>query len=65
MKKAAEYQQHAEECRTLANKASRAEDRETLIQMAETWESLAKERARQVAQQRRIEELERLSLPMN
>jgi hypothetical protein len=61
MKKIAEYREHAAECRRFAAKAERAEDRDALTKMAETWESLARDRERQIAQQQRISELERLT----
>ena len=44
MKKALEYRQHAEECRALAQ-AMQGEQRDQLIEMAATWEKLAKDRA--------------------
>lgn len=45
MKKASEYRQHAAECRVLAAKMDRVESRDQLLQMAATWEQLARERA--------------------
>jgi hypothetical protein len=54
MKKAHEYHQRAEECRALAKRASQAEYRAALIEMAETWENLAHERETFVTRQRRI-----------
>ena len=54
MKKAREYYQHAEECRALARRAREAEHRAALIEMAETWENLARERETRVTRQRRI-----------
>ena len=53
MKKAHECQQYAERCRVLLESA-RPEHRAALIQMAETWEIMAREREAQVARQRRI-----------
>ena len=44
MKKASEYRQHAEECRTLARQMQ-GEQRDQLLEMARTWEKLADERA--------------------
>lgn len=44
MKKASEYRQHAEECRALAQ-GMQGEQRDQLIEMAATWEKLAKDRA--------------------
>ncbi|MBC6982201.1 hypothetical protein [Caulobacter sp. 17J80-11] len=44
MKKASEYHQHAVECRELANRMGVGEHREQLLEMAATWDSLARER---------------------
>jgi hypothetical protein len=44
MKKAAEYRIHAHECRQLAARVNIAEQREQLLLMAKTWESLAEDR---------------------
>ncbi len=44
MKKASEYRQHAEQCRPLAQ-GMQGEQRDQLIEMAATWEKLAKDRA--------------------
>jgi hypothetical protein len=46
MKKASEYRQHAEECRSLARKLEAGEHRELLVTMASTWDTLADERER-------------------
>ena len=48
VKKASEYRQHAQECRALAKHMPPGEQRDQLIRMAETWDQLAQERARQV-----------------
>jgi hypothetical protein len=45
MKKASEYRQHAEECRSLAKGLPAGEQRDQLLKMAETWENLAADRA--------------------
>lgn len=45
MKKASEYRRHAEECRALAERMQSGEQRDQLLEMAETWENLAAERA--------------------
>ena len=45
MKKASEYRQHAEECRALARGLPSGPHREQLLEMAQTWEKLAAERA--------------------
>ncbi len=44
MKKASEYRQHAEECRTLAASVH-GEQRDQLLEMAATWDRLAAERS--------------------
>jgi hypothetical protein len=59
MKKVSEYQEHAEECRRLAASTSNGEHRAALFKMAETWDSLAEERAERLRQQQRIAALER------
>ncbi len=41
MKTAFEYRQHAQECRTLANQMPAGEQREQLLKIARTWDSLA------------------------
>jgi hypothetical protein len=46
MKKASEYRRHAEECRTLARNAMSDQERNQLLNMAETWTKLAEERER-------------------
>ena len=54
LKKASEYHQHAEECRVLARNAANNEQRTALEKMAQTWESLAQDRERHVAQTTRM-----------
>lgn len=46
MLKVAYYRQHAAECRRLAAKSTLPDIRDQLLQMAETWESLATDRER-------------------
>ena len=41
MKTAAEYKKHAEECRVLARQMPDGEQRDQLLEMARTWDSLA------------------------
>ena len=60
MRKIEEYRRHAQECRQLATASSSEETRRQLLEMAETWESLARDRRDQVARQQRIEALETL-----
>ena len=44
MKTAAEYRKHAEECRVLANQVPEGEQRDQLLEMARTWDNLARDR---------------------
>jgi len=44
MKKASEYRQHAQECRTLAAAMDSEEQRALMLQMADHWEKLAADR---------------------
>jgi hypothetical protein len=44
MKKASEYREHAEECRTLAAQMQ-GEQKKQLLEMARTWDELAKDRS--------------------
>lgn len=57
MKKASEYLQHAAECRDLAARATTDEQRQMLLAMAQTWDSLAYDRETRVAQKQRLAEL--------
>jgi len=45
MKKISEYRQHAEECRSLAQRMRHGNERDQLLAMANTWDGLADERA--------------------
>jgi hypothetical protein len=54
MKTAFEYRQHAEECRTLANQMPAGEQREQLLEMARTWDSLADTREGLVHRRREL-----------
>jgi hypothetical protein len=49
LKTVAEYREHAQECRRLAQSSASAEHKAALISMAETWESLAAEREKRLA----------------
>ena len=51
MKKVSEYEEHANECRKLAQQMSNPEHEKQLLDMAETWAMLAKARAKQLQQQ--------------
>ena len=46
MKKASEYQEHARECRALATGMKPGDERDQLLRMAETWDALARDRAK-------------------
>jgi len=50
VKQVAEYRKHAEECRQLAATATSDFERRTLLEMAETWERLARMRKQQLGQ---------------
>ena len=58
MRKVEEYKKHAQECRQLATASSNEESRIQLLEMAETWEALARDRAEQIAREKRIMALE-------
>jgi hypothetical protein len=51
MKTVAEYRLYAEECRKLAVKAARPEDRQALETMGRAWERLANEREAMLLEQ--------------
>jgi hypothetical protein len=55
MRKVEEYKKNAAECRAMARNSTNEEHRQGLIQMAETWESLAAERVRQIGSEKRID----------
>ena len=48
MRKVSEYEAHADECRQLASKMSNPEHKKQLMDMAKTWDMLAKARAKQL-----------------
>ena len=48
MKTAAEYRKHAEECRALAKQVPEGEQRNQLLEMAKTWDNLARDREKLV-----------------
>jgi hypothetical protein len=58
MKKASEYFRNAEECKKLIATTSDPQHKTMLHRMAETWDSLAADRQRTVAQKQRIPNLE-------
>lgn len=51
MQKLSEYKAHADECRKMAAQVSNPDHKRSLIEMADTWETLAKTRSRQLQQQ--------------
>lgn len=53
MRKAEEYRDHAKECRKLAATGD-AKVRDQLLQMAETWDSLAADREQDIGRKERI-----------
>jgi hypothetical protein len=57
MKKVEEYRAHAEECRLMAARARTPREKDMLINMAATWESVAVDRQARIARQKRMAEL--------
>jgi hypothetical protein len=57
MQKVHDYRRHAEECRTLAQRARSQDEREMLLNMGKTWEDLATARAAQISQQQRMKDI--------
>jgi hypothetical protein len=62
MRKIEDYRKHAEECRLMLARSRTEEERQMLLNMAATWESLAKDREDQMARQERLKELDALKL---
>ena len=54
MTKFEDYKKHAEDCRAMARNTRNDEQRQGLIKMVETWESLAADRIEQIARQKWI-----------
>lgn len=54
MRKVEDYKRHADECRLLAAGATNDDTRRQLLDMVETWESLARDRAAQIDRKKRI-----------
>jgi hypothetical protein len=48
MRKIAEYEKHAQICRNMAAHASRPEHKQQLVEIAQAWEMLARERLKQL-----------------
>jgi hypothetical protein len=61
MRKVEDYRKHANECRTMARNTTNEDQRQGLLKMAETWESLAKDRLAQMERQKRIGDLDQLT----
>jgi hypothetical protein len=61
MRKVEDYKRHAEECRAMARSTTNDDQRQGLLRMAETWESLAADRVGHMARQRRIGALDQAS----
>ena len=55
MKMVSEYRQHAQECRTLAKQVPAGEQRDQLLEMARTWDSLADTREGLVHRHRELD----------
>jgi hypothetical protein len=53
LKTVAEYREHAEQCRKLAESVISEEHKAALKSMAETWESLAREREARLAREKK------------
>jgi hypothetical protein len=52
MERVIDYRRHAEECRSMAGRARSPDEKQMLLNMAESWESLAKDRERTLARNR-------------
>lgn len=60
MRKIEDYRKHAEECRVMAGRAASEREREMLLDMAKTWESLAHDREEQKKRLVRMERLDQI-----
>jgi hypothetical protein len=58
LKKVSEFRKHADECRQMMSSTAADEHRRMLETMAKTWDDLAEDRERLLAQGQRIAELE-------
>ena len=56
MKKISDYRKHVDECRALLRGARTPEERQKLINLAETWEGLAVARANKLAREGKTED---------
>jgi hypothetical protein len=71
MQKVEDYRMHAAECREIAGRSRSPDDRDMLLNMAETWDTLASNREAQIARQRRMDHIaagpggDKLSIPID
>ena len=56
MKKISDYRKHVQECQALLRGARTSEERQMLLNMAETWEALAVAREKKLAKEGRTED---------
>ena len=61
MSKIEDYRAHADECRSIANRAHSLTDRTMLMNMAARWESLAADRQTHIARQERMGTVDNVS----
>lgn len=54
MKKASEYRMHARECRALALQLQDGQHKQQLLDMADTWDSLAEEREKKAFKESKV-----------
>jgi hypothetical protein len=59
VKKVEDYRQHANECRSMANRFRSPEERAMLLNMATTWDSLAVDHEAPIERQKRLAAFER------
>jgi hypothetical protein len=57
MRKIEDYRKHAQECRAMLGHCQSEEQRRMVLQMAETWDSLAEQRQSQIDLKKRLEKL--------
>jgi hypothetical protein len=62
MRKIEDYRRHAAECRDMAQRANGQEQREMLLSMAATWDSLAAGREESLKRLQRIEKLDAMGI---
>jgi hypothetical protein len=58
VKKVEDYRQHADECRSMANRSRSPTERAMLLNMANTWDSLAVDREAHIERRKRLANLE-------